>query len=140
TSRLRHSRPHAFIIRPAHTTVSNFSIHDEQFTLCCGVRQYALTWRNCHSRRCCRFWKTTMMEGNPVKGSSSQLTQKWFARLSSCALVLMMFSASAQAVDEARLTEALNSPDRPAEDKARDASRQPVAVLDFLGLEDGMTA
>ncbi|ALO44824.1 class I SAM-dependent methyltransferase [Pseudohongiella spirulinae] len=55
------------------------------------------------------------------------------------AVVLLVFG-QAHAIDEARLAQALNNSDRPAADKERDASRQPVQVLDFLGLEEGMTA
>jgi predicted methyltransferase len=49
---------------------------------------------------------------------------------------------SAQAQDEqtARLRAALASPERSAENKARDAARKPVEVIQFLGIEDGMTA
>lgn len=53
---------------------------------------------------------------------------------------LMLLCTAAYAVDEARLSAALNNPDRAEEDKARDAARQPVQVLSFLGLEEGMTA
>ena len=37
------------------------------------------------------------------------------------------------------LAAALASPDRPAEDKARDESSKPVQVIDFLGIESGST-
>tara|TARA_R110002072_G_scaffold269868_2_gene429430 strand:- start:167335 stop:168036 length:702 start_codon:yes stop_codon:yes gene_type:complete len=53
---------------------------------------------------------------------------------------MMLVCSAVYAVDAARLTQALNNPDRPEADKARDASRQPVQVLDFLGLQEGMTA
>ncbi|MBC52878.1 MAG: SAM-dependent methyltransferase [Gammaproteobacteria bacterium] len=61
-------------------------------------------------------------------------------KLASIFAAAMLLVASAHAIDEAGLTAALNSPDRPEEDKARDAARQPVEVLSFLGLEEGMTA
>ena len=54
--------------------------------------------------------------------------------------VMFLAMGQAHAIDEARLTQALNNPDRAAADKERDASRQPVQVLSFLGLEEGMTA
>lgn len=50
-----------------------------------------------------------------------------------------LMCGQAFAIDEARLTAALNSPDRSDADKALDAARQPVEVLSFLGLEEGMT-
>lgn len=54
--------------------------------------------------------------------------------------VMCLALGQAHAIDEARLTQALSNPDRAAADKERDASRQPVQVLSFLGLEEGMTA
>lgn len=39
-----------------------------------------------------------------------------------------------------RLQGQINAPDRSAEDKERDRVRRPVEVVDFLGIEDGMTA
>tara|TARA_B110000858_G_scaffold89711_1_gene103724 strand:- start:39579 stop:40286 length:708 start_codon:yes stop_codon:yes gene_type:complete len=56
--------------------------------------------------------------------------------LAVCSLVC----SSAQALDMAALERAMANPDRPAADKERDVSRQAPAVLDFLGLEAGMTA
>lgn len=47
--------------------------------------------------------------------------------------------SSASALDTAALERAMANPDRPAADKERDASRQAPAVLDFMGLEAGMT-
>lgn len=52
---------------------------------------------------------------------------------------LLGTSAYAQ-LDTGALERAMANPDRPAADKERDASRQAPAVLDFLGLEAGMTA
>jgi len=56
--------------------------------------------------------------------------------------VLALGSAAAvQAQDqEARIREALASADRSAEHKARDQNDKPIEVLEFLGVEDGMTA
>ena len=45
---------------------------------------------------------------------------------------------TAQAADSG-FQAALASPDRPAEDKARDAARKPVEVVEFLGIGSGMT-
>ena len=54
--------------------------------------------------------------------------------------LLIVFSNAAQAIDITELTAALVSdPGRPEADKARDAGRRPAHVLDFLGIEDGMT-
>ncbi|MEX0965290.1 MAG: hypothetical protein WDZ52_14765 [Pseudohongiellaceae bacterium] len=53
--------------------------------------------------------------------------------------VCSLVCSSAQALDTAALARAMANPDRPAADKERDASRQAPAVLDFLGLEAGMT-
>lgn len=47
-------------------------------------------------------------------------------------------SALAQ-LDVAALERAMANPDRPAEDKERDASRQAPAVLSFMGVAPGMT-
>lgn len=56
-------------------------------------------------------------------------------------LTILFFSGSAIAdLDTAALQRAMANPERPATDKERDASRQAPAVLDFLGLEAGMTA
>lgn len=54
--------------------------------------------------------------------------------------VFCLACSSASALDTAALERAMDNPDRPAADKERDASRQAPAVLDFLGLEAGMTA
>lgn len=53
--------------------------------------------------------------------------------------ITCLFCSNASALDTAALERAMANPDRPAEDKARDASRNAPAVLDFLGLEAGMT-
>lgn len=50
-----------------------------------------------------------------------------------------LMCGQAFAIDEARLAAALASPDRSDADKALDAARQPVEVLTFLGIEEGMT-
>jgi predicted methyltransferase len=46
--------------------------------------------------------------------------------------------SSASALDIAALERAMANPERPAEDKARDASRNAPRVLDFFGVEPGM--
>lgn len=48
--------------------------------------------------------------------------------------------AHAQDGQEARMRAALAAPGRAAEDKARDAARRPIQVIQFLGITDGMTA
>lgn len=53
--------------------------------------------------------------------------------------VCSLICSSAQALDIAALERAMANPERPAADKERDASRQAPAVLDFMGLEPGMT-
>ena len=47
--------------------------------------------------------------------------------------------STASALDIAALERAMANPDRPADEKARDAARKAPQVLDFLGLEAGMT-
>ena len=48
-------------------------------------------------------------------------------------------TSATAALDVAALEAAMANPDRPADDKARDASRKAPVVLSFLGLEAGMT-
>lgn len=48
--------------------------------------------------------------------------------------------AQARQSQEARMRAALDSPQRSAEDKARDAARKPIQVIQFLGIRTGMTA
>lgn len=52
----------------------------------------------------------------------------------------MLVGSQAMAIDPAKLTQALASPDRSAEDKELDMNRKPVQVLTFLGLKEGMSA
>jgi len=52
---------------------------------------------------------------------------------------LCLVCNSAAALDIAALERAMANPERSAEDKARDAARKAPQVLDFLGLEAGMT-
>lgn len=59
--------------------------------------------------------------------------------LSLFALCLLASNSALAALDIAALERAMANPERPAEDKARDASRQAPRVLDFLGLEADMT-
>lgn len=62
------------------------------------------------------------------------------------ALALLMIGsavglpARAQQSQEARMRAALASPQRSAENKARDAARKPIEVIQFLGIKTGMTA
>jgi len=49
-----------------------------------------------------------------------------------------LMSTNAVALDIAALESAMANPDRPAEDKARDATRRAPQVLDFMGVEPGM--
>ncbi len=62
----------------------------------------------------------------------------------SCAAALVALSligmpAQAQDEQEQRLRAALASPERSAENKARDEARRPIQVIEFLGIETGMT-
>ncbi len=50
-----------------------------------------------------------------------------------------LICGNASALDIAALERAMTNPERPAEDKARDASRRAPVVLDFFGVEPGMT-
>lgn len=60
--------------------------------------------------------------------------------LSLVAVAALLVGANALALDTAKFTQALAAADRSADDKALDAVRKPVQVLDYLGLEEGMTA
>ena len=60
-------------------------------------------------------------------------------RIFASLLVIALFGNSAYALDIAALERMMANPDRPAADKERDASRRAPQVLDFLGLEAGMT-
>ena len=53
--------------------------------------------------------------------------------------LLSLMSGAVSALDMAALERAMANPDRPAADKERDASRKAPAVLDFMGVEPGMT-
>jgi predicted methyltransferase len=55
-----------------------------------------------------------------------------------CILAATAFLPRASDANEA-LAAALARPDRPAEDRARDAGRKPADVIAFLGIEPGMT-
>lgn len=66
------------------------------------------------------------------------MTARWPALVAGCAMALLLGS-SALALDEARITQTLESADRSDDDKALDASRQPALVLSYLGVEEGMT-
>jgi predicted methyltransferase len=54
-------------------------------------------------------------------------------------VLALLTTGSAFAIDKNKLTQALNNPTRDDADKARDEARKPAEVLDFLGLEEGMT-
>lgn len=53
--------------------------------------------------------------------------------------MLVGVSVQVQAIDVAAVTQALAAADRSDADKALDSARKPAQVLDFLGLEPGMT-
>lgn len=53
--------------------------------------------------------------------------------------LLFLLSSNLQALDTAALAAALNEPGRDVADRIRDAVRKPVEVLDFLGVDTGMT-
>ncbi len=62
--------------------------------------------------------------------------------LGSLAVLLGLITASSgqvYALDKEALAEALKSPQRDLSDRLRDSARKPVEVLDFLGVEAGMT-
>ena len=54
-------------------------------------------------------------------------------------IVILNLVGSPQLSADARLYYAMNAPDRPEGDIARDPDRKPGAVLDFLGIQSGMT-
>jgi predicted methyltransferase len=56
------------------------------------------------------------------------------------ALAIVLSGITAHAFDPATLTISLQGPDRDISDRMRDAARKPVEVLQFLGLQNGMTA
>ena len=60
--------------------------------------------------------------------------------LSLLAITCLISSNAIAQLDVAALERAMANPDRPAADKERDASRKAPQVLNFLGLEAGMTA
>lgn len=59
--------------------------------------------------------------------------------LSFVAATALLVGANVQAIDVAAVNQALASASRSDADKALDAARKPAQVLDFLGLEPGMT-
>ena len=59
--------------------------------------------------------------------------------LSLVAATALLAGGNALAIDAAKVTQALADPARSDADKALDGSRKPVEVLDYLGLEEGMT-
>jgi len=66
---------------------------------------------------------------------------KVFMSFFAACVVGLAVGAQAQAQDEqvARMRAALASPDRPAEDKARDAVRKPIETVQFVGIKTGQT-
>lgn len=66
------------------------------------------------------------------------------ARIHSLLVLALIASLAplAQAQDDqaARLRAALAAPDRPAENKARDAARKPIETVQFFGIKTGQTA
>jgi predicted methyltransferase len=61
-------------------------------------------------------------------------------KLLAIAAISLAYVSSAAALDVRAFSAALtNDPGRPEADKARDAGRKPAQVLDFLGIEEGMT-
>lgn len=59
--------------------------------------------------------------------------------LSFVAVAAMLAGTQAMAIDAAKLTQQLASPARSDADKELDVGRKPVQVLDYLGLQEGMT-
>lgn len=59
--------------------------------------------------------------------------------LSIAAVAGLLVVGNAMAIDVDEVTRALDSPQRSDADKALDDARKPVEVLDYLGLEEGMT-
>ena len=57
----------------------------------------------------------------------------------SAALWLFAVTGWAQPIDAEWLQRSINGPDREIADRMRDSARQPVAVLQFLGLQSGMS-
>ena len=53
-------------------------------------------------------------------------------------LAILLYCLPALAVDRAALLRAISGPDRDVTDFARDESRKPIDVLDFIGIEEGM--
>ncbi len=64
---------------------------------------------------------------------------KFLLKAHSLLLVSLLFFPAVSALDKAALRRAIAGPDREVTDFARDEARKPVEVLDFLGLEAGMT-
>ncbi|MDP1932230.1 MAG: SAM-dependent methyltransferase [Gammaproteobacteria bacterium] len=59
--------------------------------------------------------------------------------LSFVAITALLAGGNALAIDVAKVNAALADPSRSDADKALDSSRKPAEILDFLGLEEGMT-
>lgn len=61
-----------------------------------------------------------------------------FLKLAGICIAGLLFSCPLMALDKEALAKAISGPDREVVDFARDESRKPVEVLDFLGIEPGM--
>lgn len=61
------------------------------------------------------------------------------AVLAACWLAGVASLANAQGEQGDRMRAALAVPERPAEDKQRDAARKPIEVVQFVGIQTGMT-
>ncbi len=57
----------------------------------------------------------------------------------SLAAIVLSAACFASHAADVGFTAALASTDRPAEDRERDAARKPAKVIEFLGVESGMT-
>ena len=79
-----------------------------------------------------------------IQGTTDRNAMKGRARLRSMFALLLVGTlvqvGCTQDEQVARMRSALASPERPAEEKARDASRKPIETVQFLGIETGDTA
>jgi predicted methyltransferase len=67
---------------------------------------------------------------------SSPVNVAWLFALLAASLT---FTAHAQSEQETRMRAALAAPDRAEENRVRDAARRPVQVIQFVGIQTGMT-
>lgn len=80
----------------------------------------------------------TWQSGPGVSGFASRTI--WQCLSLAFLLLVSTFSAVAQPLDAEALSESLRGSDREISDRMRDEARKPVEVLQFLQLEQGMTA